>query len=365
LSGADVLARWQHSLTDTSTLQVQSYYDQTQRFTIGAGAFVLNTYDIEFQDSLELGTWNSIVLGGGYRGSRYDITDTTSFLFYPNNATLDLSDIFAQDTIALATKLKLILGIKLENDPYSGTTPLPNARLSWNASDTVMLWSAVSRAIRSATPFDRDVAEYLGSTLFLVGGPDFKPEQLTAYEVGYRGQIASFLSVSASAFYNVYNNLRSLEFAPDGLVLPLQWGNSMYGDTYGVEVWGNLQVRSWWQLAVGLNELRENLRFQPGSSGLLGIPQAGDDPDYQASLRSSMSFRSFTLEADLRNVGSLPNPAVPGYTELNARLGWQISKRWGAAISGSNLLHANHEEFTVPPSEEIPRAVFATARLAL
>lgn len=363
LSGANLLARWQRAFSDTSSFQVQSYYDQTQRYTLGGGAFVLNTYDIELQDSLTVGSANQIVWGGGYRTSRYDITGTSTFYFTPENGTLDLSNVFAQDTIALASRLKLIIGLKLEDDPYSGTSPLPDARLSWKVSDTSLLWAAASRAIRSATPFDRNVDEVLGGSLFLVGSPEFKPEKVTAYEVGYRGQIGSMFSVSASGFYNLYGNLRSLEFGPE--LLPLQWGNAMEGDTYGVELWGNYQVLEWWRLAFGFNELRENFHFQAGSSGLLGIAQAGDDPNHQASLRSSMNFGNFTFEADLRSIGSLPNPEVPAYTELNARLDWHISKHWAMALSGSNLLHPYHEEFTTPPSERITRAVYADVRLRL
>src|SRR5271170_2201448 len=363
LSGANLLARWQRTFNDSSSFQVQSYYDQTQRFNIGGGNIVLNTYDIELQDSLDVGRSNEVVWGGGYRTSRYDITGTPTFYFTPENGTLDLSNVFAQDSIALASRLELIIGLKLEDDPYTGTSPLPEARLSWKVGDTSLLWAAASRAIRSATPFDRSVQEFLGGQLFLTGSAEFKPEKVTAYELGYRGQIGSIFSVSASGFYNVYNDLRSLEYGPE--LLPLQWGNKLEGDTYGVELWGNYQVLDWWRLAFGFNELREKLHFQAGSSDLLGVAQAGDDPNHQASLRSTMNFGDFTFEADLRNIGSLPNPEVPAYTEMNARLDWHISKHWAVAVSGSNLLHPYHEEFTTPPSERISRAVFADVRLKL
>jgi iron complex outermembrane receptor protein len=177
---------------------------------------------LELQHSFTLGRANNIIWGAGERVSRYCITNTAVLLFQPDQRTLSLGDAFVEDTIALYPKLKLTLGAKLEDDPYSGTTPLPNARLSWNVSDTAFLWSAVSRAIRSPTPFDRDVVEYLGTTLFLTGGSDFRPEKLTAYELGYRGQATSRFSISVSTFYNSYDDLRSLEFDPRTL-LPLHW----------------------------------------------------------------------------------------------------------------------------------------------
>ena len=52
--------------------------------------------------------------------------------------------------------------------------------------DAILLWGAVARAIRSPTPFDRDVVEKFGTATFLTGGPDFEPETLTAYELGGR-----------------------------------------------------------------------------------------------------------------------------------------------------------------------------------
>jgi iron complex outermembrane recepter protein len=364
LAGANLLTRWVHPFTDTSGIQAQAYFDQTQRFTIDSGAFVLNTYDLELQDSFTLGGHNSIVWGAGDRVSRYDITNTSTLLFVPDRATLNLTNAFAQDSIILIPDLKLILGVKFENDPYSGTTPLPNARISWNLNQGGLIWSAVSQAIRAATPFDRDVEEYLGGILFLTGGPQFKPEKLTAYELGYRNQVASTVSFSISTFYNDYNDLRSLEFSPT--VFPLQWGNLLAGTTYGMEGWGTYQPRDWWRLSFGLDELREDLHFQPGSSKLLGVAQAGDDPHYQAFLRAAVNLpRNLTLDGNFRYVGYLPDPYVPGYDELNVRLGWAINQHLDTALSGFNLLHAHHVEFTTPPSDEISRSVLLSVRLKL
>jgi iron complex outermembrane receptor protein len=363
IEGANLLARWRRQLAGDSALQIQAYYDQTQRFSGGGGnAFVLHTYDLELQHSFALGSANNIVWGAGERVSRYGITNTASFLFLPDHRTLNLANAFIQDAIALDPKLKLTLGVKLEDDPYSGATPLPDARLSWTVSDAAFLWSAVSRAIRSPTPFDRDVVEYLGATRFLTGGGAFKPEKLTAYQIGYRGEPSARLSISVSTYYNSYDDLRTIEFDPRTL-LPLHWGNLMDGHTYGAEAWANYQVNDWCVVTLAFNQLYESLHFKAGASKLLGIAQAGDDPSHQAHLRTSMNLTSsLTLDADLRYVSTLPNPEVHAYEELSARLGWRLSKQWDAALSGRNLLHAHHQEFTVPPSDAISRSVMLDAR---
>jgi iron complex outermembrane recepter protein len=365
VSGADLLGRWVHTFASDSALQLLTYFDHSERFTVDSAGFVLNTYDIELQHSFGLGGWNSIVWGIGERVNRYDITGADGLFFDPAGRTLSLGDVFAQDTITLTQRLRLILGMKLEDDPYSGTTPLPDGRLSWNVNDRLLLWSAVSRAIRSPTPFDRDVQEYLAGELFLVGGADFRPETLTAFESGLRAQPSSALSLSVSTYYSVYDELRSIEFAGDGAIIPLHFGNGIEGATYGVEAWGDYQVRDGWRLSLGAAQEHENLRFQPWSSGLLGTSQVGDDPSLRAMLRSSANLTAkLTFDATLRYVSSLPDPAVPAYTELNARLAWHLSQRCDLALTGLNLLHAHHEEYPAP-SDLVGRSFVASIDLRL
>jgi iron complex outermembrane receptor protein len=363
IAGGNLQARWQHELGDGSALQILTYYDETRRFTADHnGGFTIRTYDLEVQHNFALGSWNNVVWGAGERISPYTITNqvssASSLLFVPTSRTLNLADAFAQDRLALTDRLDLTLGIKAENDPYSGLVPLPSVRASWKPSDSILLWTAVSRAIRSPTPFDRDVVEKLGSLVFLTGNPDFVSEKVMAYEVGYRGQLSSRASLSVSAFKNDYDDLKTIEFAPTGS-LPLQWGNMMRGDVYGLEAWGTYQAADWWRLSAGFNIQHESLRFAPGGSGLLGVAQAGDDPHHQASLRSSMNLTNgVTFDADFRYVGVLPNPRVPAYVELNTRLGWAVSKNVEISLSGFNLLHAHHQEFTAPSSDVIERSFF-------
>lgn len=104
------------------------------------------------------------------------------------------------------------------------------------------------------------------------------------------------------------------------------FGNGMAGRTQGAEVWANYEVARWWRVSLGGNILREYLHFAPGSGGLGGIQQAGSDPGHQFALRSSMGFsHGITFETGLRQIGSLPDPAVPAYTEVDAHLSWAVS----------------------------------------
>ena len=361
--GANALTRWRHQW-DRADLQVQAYYDESERSsTINSGGFLLRTYDVEMQQNLLIGTLQHLVWGAGERLNSYEITNTPTLLFVPSRRNLTLGDAFAQDTVSLGKSVQVALGLKFEDEPYSGWSALPDLRVSWDMSNLGVLWAAAAKGVRSPTPFDVDVQEKLGAIVYLTGNPNFTTEKVKSYELGYRVQPAAFVSFSISPFYNVYDDLRTIEFGSPPDFLPLHWGNLMSGTTYGVSAWGNIQVTDWWRLSPSFSVLHKNLRFDTGASGLLGVGQAGDDPRSQAGLTSSMNIGTrLTVDASLRYVGSLPDPALPAYCELTARFGWHLSSTLELSLSGTNLLRAYHEEYPAPSGDELGRGVMVGAR---
>jgi iron complex outermembrane receptor protein len=365
IGGHNLTLNWQRNLADDASLQVLAYYDRSQRNTLGAGGFTLDVYNLEIQHNFRLADWNSIVWGVGDRSEWYQITDrigtANSLTWKPGSRTLNLANIFAEDRIRLGNRVEATIGLKVENDPYSGVSLMPSGKLSWQVSSSDLLWASISRAVRSPTPFDTDVVELVGKTPFLTGDPNFRPEQVTAYEAGYRGQWFDRFTVSVSAYENVYGDLKSIEPAP-ATFTPLRWANTIRGHVHGVEIWGSLQATDWWQLSAGGFIQHLDLSFDPGASGLLGVSQSGDDPHHQAMLRSSMNLGSdINFDTDFRYVGALPNPKVPEYAELNARLAWKASDTIALALSGYNLLHGQHLEY--PGGSLIRRGVYLETRL--
>ncbi len=362
--GANLLSRFQHHGAN-SDLQVQAYFDQMQQFGPGGGTgFVVHTYDLEVQQSINAGPKNRIVWGGGERVWTYGITNAPTLLFEPPQRALNLSDVFVQDTLAPSDVVKLIFGLKLEDDPYAGWSALPDVRASWAPSDRSTLWAAASRGIRSPTPFDTQVIELLGTTPYLAANTQFKPESVTAYELGSRSQPTEVVSITFTAFYNVYDNLRTVEPLPAPGFLPLYWGNALRGDTYGVDAWGNWQVAPWWRLSPGVSWVHENFSFKAGASQLLGVGQDTDDPSSHVTLASAMNLSArVTFDVSVRYVGALPDPAMPHYWDMDARIGWQPSDKVELSVRGSHLLHERHYEFPTPYGEQVTRSVIAEARL--
>ncbi len=356
LRGGNVLGRWHGEISDTSNVEIQAYYDHAARAIDNGIHDGINTYDISAQHSFMLGDRQHITWGGGYR-----ITDDifvggplTSVLS-PAQRTLQLANVFAHDTIALTSALKLALGLKLERNAYTGWEYMPDARLSWQVAPSTMLWAAVSRAARTPSRFDRDLFNTV-----LAGGPTFHSEELIAYEAGYRGRLADNATLSVSLFYNDYEDLRTVE--PP---FPLTIQNLMDGYTYGIESWATYEPLSWWRLKAGVTAIGKHLRLKPGSASFFGTQNEGNDPDHQFSLRSEMSLtQEVELDLAMRAIGALPSPAVPSYIALDARLGWNVTEHVQLSLSGYNLLDAHHTEFIVasPPQRAVRRSVYATAR---
>ena len=268
-----------------------------------------------------------------------------------------------QDTIALTDSVDLSIGLKAERDSFSGWNPLPDVRLAWRPGGRSLLWGAASRAIRSPTPFDTDVVEKVGTTVFLTGNDSFDPERVDTYEIGYRLQPTPNLTFATSVFYNVYDDLRTIEPASSTQFLPLRWDNLMEGDTYGFEAWAKWQVTPWWRVTPGLRLLRKKLRFSAGASTLLGVEQAGNDPKSQASLTSSMDLgANVTFDTTLRYVDELPSPALQSYYELSASVRWYAWRHLEVALSGFNLMNPRHQEYPSPSGEFIRRSVIAQAQ---
>lgn len=364
IAGANMLARWRHAGEDGSNFQLQVYYDNERAWgALFSGAVALNTWDIEAQHDFTLGDIQHVTWGIGDRVYHFQVADDIrsdgSLLFRPKAGTQNLANAFVQDQIALGSRTQATLGLKAEHDPYSGLSWMPSARLSFKPNETLLLWAAASRALRTPTVFDENVVEVLnlpgGSLDALNGNPDYRREKLTAYEVGVRTQFAARATLSVSLYYNVYDDLRTLE--PSPTFFPLMFGNGIAGHTYGADIWASYSIADWWRLGAGISEEREHLYLKPGSNGLLGIAEAGDDPNHRGFLRSSMNIgEHWTLDADLRESGELPNPHVPAYTELDLRLGWQPNDRLRISLSGSNLLHRWHLEY--PYGDRIGRTVF-------
>jgi iron complex outermembrane receptor protein len=356
VDGANLLARWNQQLGDGSNLRVQGYYDRSERDQQGVFREELDTFDVELQHALKARGAHTVVWGAGYRYANDRVGNSAALAFLPAERSLDWWNFFVQDEIALGATLALTLGARVEGNPYTGTELLPGARIAWKPAPDRLVWTALTRAVRSPARLDREFFIFV-PPLPLNGGPNFRSEVSNVIEVGYRAQPSSRYSYSITAFHHDHDHLRSVEPAPGGgFVLE----NRIEGSTYGVEGWAHYRVSDRWRLSGGGVLLKQALRLKPDSRDVAGIAALGNDPAHQWILRSAFEpAERHALDVSLRRVGALPNPNVPSYTALDARWGWQVQRDLEVSVTLTNLFDRRHPEFGAPATRgELERGVF-------
>jgi iron complex outermembrane receptor protein len=366
IAGANLTGRMNTRLANDSTVNLQAYWDYTERNQPNAFVERLHTLDIQLQHSIKVANTHEVVWGAGYRLAMDRVENDKAFAFLPGSLNMHWGNVFVQDEIALLDSLRLTAGVKLENNNYTGTEFLPTVRLAWKPTANNLLWSSASRSVRTPSRIDRDFFSPTNPPLVngaprfaFAGGPKFESEVANVMEIGYRAQPSPAISYSATAFYSQYDKLRTLEPNPNGF--GSVFSNGGEGRTRGIEMWGNWQAAPAWRLSAGLVVQRIDTALKPGSKDATGATGlATSDPGNYWSLRSSYDLaQGQELDVTIRRSGSLSTPAVPAYTAMDMRYGWKIRRDLELSVVGQNLLDRSHPEFGAPPGRsEYERSLF-------
>ncbi len=362
LWGGDLQARYSRPLGAGSSFEALAYFARDER-TAPSLFEKRDSFDLQLQHNFQADARDAVVWGGEVRVWRETYVSQDILAFSKPTTDIVLASVFAQDERALTPNLKLTAGIKLENSSYTGFEWLPNLRLAWRYADNALLWTAVSRSVRTPDRIEREL-EAPGA---LEPSPNFTSETLTAFEMGWRGQPTRRASFSVSAYYNLYDNLRTQDLVdtPAGpLVLT---ANGLRGQTAGVESWGKFEIVRNWRLSVGANGLSKYFKLKPGHNDISGLEAAGQDPSWQAQIRSEANPTSWLeLDADVRSVARSDFGGAPGYTEGDLRAGLRLIKGLELSIDGRNLLNPRHlealEPFQALPARYVGRSAYVRLR---
>lgn len=386
--GGNILGRWTHSFSAESELSVQTYYDRTDR-GFGIAEEQRDTFDLDAQHRLALGSRNEIVWGAGYRYSVDGVSENEDFHADDSGVGLQLFSGFGQDDLTLISdRLHLIAGTKIEHNDFTGFEVQPSARLAWTPSERQTVWGAVSRAVRTPSRAERGFHFYsdpppsvpalpLPALIPASGNPDFGAEELLAYEIGYRVKLHPRLSLDAAVFYNEYDHLYNVAQLPvefrlspasqPYLLLPVTDNNALYGETYGGELALTYQPLDAWRLRASYTFLQMNLHTR-GPIPSLTEESEGDSPHHQVSLWSDVDLgRHLEWGVGVRYVDNLPAQRVRAYAEFETRLAWKPTTHCELSVVGRNLLDPQHQEFSPflfsSRNVEVDRTVYAKITL--
>lgn len=359
--GSNVNTHWNHQFSKDNLLDFKFYYDYSERSSRNFKQ-IYNTYDFEIDHQFNSAEWNAINWGIGYRLITDDITGKADIVLNPNKRSTQLFSGFIQDQLTLIPDtLESIFAVRIEHNDYSGLEIQPTARLLWTPAKQHTFWTAFSRAVRTparSTDIRIDQRSIPGSPPRLVsifGNPDIDSEEVFAYEVGYKFNLSNKFKLNLSAFYNIYDELRTLERnapvleispSPPHILIPIYGDNKMEGETYGIEVSSTWKPNKMVALNLAYSYTKLNLHYKDGSLDSTSQSAEGETPQQQLSLRSDLNLiPDWSTNLWFRYVDSLPKQDIKAYVTLDARLAWKVYKQLEISVVGRNLLASHHMEY--------------------
>jgi iron complex outermembrane recepter protein len=343
-------------------------------------------YEVDGSHLVPLSSRNDLMYGGSVRLFDSEVDGSYAESTDPSKRSMHRINWFVQDEIDLVEDcLKFTVGSKFEQNVSTGFEYLPSARLLWTPNSRNSVWGAVSRAVAPPSLVFEDVRfpvatipgtdQQPGTVIQVVGSRDVVSETVFAYELGYRSKVSESVSADFATFYNVYDNVLSVEQGvpffgspplsnDQGVIVPLEFGNGLSANSVGFEATIEFRPISRLTLIGGYAYLK--LDAKQGTSTDRGNYDLIQDssPRHTAVLRANVDVTD-RLQTSVtgRYVDTLATGRIPSYIELDANVAWKVAPELQFTLTGQNLLDASHQEFVGnlfgPPPIAIRRALFA------
>lgn len=387
-TGGNIRFRWDRNISDRSSIVLQSYYDRTDYDLVTATRFRAESFDIDFQHRFPLFERHDITWGGNYRLYHNKFYDTELISLFPRQRNNDLISGFVRDEITLIPdRLRLMLGVRLDHNDFTGLEVQPDMRLTWMPDEKNTVWMSIARAVRIPSRAENDIllnTRIMNQTHalshsdlpimpYIQGSPGLKSEKLLAYELGYRHQLSSNASLDVATFFNDYSQLRDMLAGDIWLhtkpsphqMLPVSFNNQASGTTYGIEVSADWKPNERLRFQGNYSFLKMHINSNP-LFNVIDPTSGGADkanPQHQFSFRTNYDVtEKLQLNLWLRYTSNLPLYNIPGYVTMDSKLVYRPVRNIDFFVVGQNLFSQNHQEtisdFVFSQPAYIPRGVY-------
>lgn len=343
-----------------------------------ASPTLADTYNVDFQHSLNFSSMNRFTYGVNYR------YNTLSSDFISQDSHEHRLGLYIQDEWKLAKPVTLVAGVRTDLDTFINPTYSPRVALVYNPIEEHTFRLSGSVAYRPPTLFERNANVLISTkpplpptTSSIVGGAGPSPEEIVSYEAEYQGWYFKHrLRARTAVFYSHISDLIiARRISPTIVTLHNDPGTA---DIFGTEIGAEFLVTTWLSALANYSYQSIHQSFE-GS-----VQRAGPHNKFNVGLRGDWD-NGLNAEATYHYYGSviyppgasfsslaqaglitLPNPAVGSYNLLNLRGGyrfWQQMTEAGymrdaeVAASVFNALNDGHNEY--PIGETIGRRVMA------
>ncbi|MFC1850521.1 TonB-dependent receptor plug domain-containing protein [candidate division CSSED10-310 bacterium] len=393
VSGSDLMLSWDHTFL-LSSISVKTYFNHFEAKEIVVTE-ERETFDVEFQHNFLLADYHEISWGLGYRETNDSFQNTLHISSDPDSHSFNIFSTFINGEFTIRDNLLFcIVGSKFEDNDFTGFEVQPNVRFLLTPTPHNSVWLSASRAVRtparsdehsrtslsSAIPPDSELNPYdLPILIVVYGNDDILSEELLSYEMGYRATISEKLLFDVAAFYNIYDNLVSIEEGEphldtydsiDYIAIPYEMQNKLNAITYGGEIVCDWQAAKWLRMQAAYSYLYLDFTLDDDSTDIGSKLNEGRSPQNQFSLRISSQFAKLEFSTWFRYVDEIPEVisefteyrSVPSYTTLDCRLTWKLHKQVELSFVGQNLIEEQHLEYTpdifTTDATEIERSVY-------
>jgi iron complex outermembrane recepter protein len=353
--GFYVIGNVQKGLEDKGDLHITSYIDYTN-WKYALGRVEISNYNIDAQHDIALNERNEFSWGIGTKIVSETIRNTPWYIYTPNHKDSYYLNTFFQDQIALIPKkLFLNIGTKLESNTFVSFANQPSAKLAWHIDQANMLWASVARALRIPSLGTRDLSLQVlatpGGYISQIGNNYFKPEELIAYEVGFKSTPTTGVYLDLTGYFNRYDQLRTFELGPavGNIALPFNISNKGEADVYGLEAHAKWQATSRLWLSAGYSLARLSFSLAQNTNDQIFLQSARKWPEQMFHLRTSQKiFENVTFNTSLYYNDSLPSIAIKSQTKIDANISWEVLQGLELSVAGENLFMPEHQEYATP-----------------
>ncbi len=376
--GAFLIRAWWSGYTDHATInpvpQLAGLLSVTDRNGVSTNPFSGNTYNVDVQHALNLGTTNRLLYGANYRHNSLSSPAIDQF------SRENRLGLFLQDEWRATAAITIVAGLRYDLHTQINGTWSPRLAILYQPVEGHTFHLSGSAAYRPPTLFESHQDQRvtttiptglpfpssISSTVPVTGATGLAPEQTSSYEAGYQGWYWKHrLRIRADLFYNHISDLIGSR--------PLAGGASAFvndpgsADIYGGEAGIEFLASRW--LSGFANYAYEEIGQSFSGTVRRGAPRskvsAGVRTEWENGLSGEVSYyyvgaatypiaQSFSLLANIPTTGvTTPGDRVGSYNLLNLRAGYRFWQQKAAAgymrdaevaVSVFNALNDEHKE---------------------
>lgn len=362
------MLRWEHRFSPTSQFHLQFYHSFWAVHSEDKAVDIEERkYDVELQHSFALGSRSLVVWGGNYR----TIKGRSSYLRHVEEHD-DIIGCFVQDETRLLESVRFVVGIKYEENSFTGHDFSPRACLLYEPVPNHQLRLAVSRAFRTPSFAENGVQlvqslpQPLPPLPLLVarGNKQLDVEEMIAYELGYWTTIAGRIGLNVEVYYNELDDLVKDVMTRQQWPFQITWQNTYKAIAKGIEIALDIPVTSYWKLTA--NYTFQDVAFKRINQDYIGSPRHKFNLGANFNPKPGLALDLWVHFVDDTSWNGLTNRVgVDEYVRVDARVAQRLwHDRLEVALVAQNLTDKLHREtFDVVGNYEVDRLIYGQVTL--